>query len=356
VDNRGVLLLFAFIFAFGSALIMLVLYIQTRDLRQLEQAMADTALGRIIHDRPKVISRDLKEMWSSIFEINKRVEELQYSKLRILEAYFRFAPKNIEKILSKNSIIEVENGERIDTQGTVAMLSLGSYLSEPEPGKLNRALSFIGEYQKEHDSIIVGKTPDMSQMVMLFLNREKECVNFFIQLLNNNFRFREAEDMNISVILYYDECKFGILGNEVESATYLYLNSKPVVSKISGFIASMKLGLVISEDIKARENITSPLRFIGFAKGVNNGERVRLYEVLDAYPAAIRMQRISTLKKFEDALAQYYEKDFYLSRTSFSEILKEAPEDQLVKWYVFESDRYLNESVNGDDYMFLSKE
>ena len=187
VDNRGVLLLFALFFALGSALVMLVLYVQTRDLRQLEQAMADTALGRVIHDRPKVVSRDLKEMWSSIFEINKRVEELQYSKLRILEAYFRFAPKNIEKILSKNSIIEVENGERIDTRGTVAMLSLGGYLSEPEPGKLNRALSFIGEYQKEHDSIIVGKTPDMSQMAMLFLNREKECVNFFIQLLNNNF-------------------------------------------------------------------------------------------------------------------------------------------------------------------------
>ena len=356
VDNRGVLLLFALFFALGSALIMLVLYVQTRDLRQLEQAMADTALGRVIHDRPKVISRDLKEMWSSIFEINKRVEELQYSKLRILEAYFRFAPKNIEKIFSKNSIIEVENGENIETTGTVAMLSLGGYLSEPEPGKLNRALSFIGEFQKTHDSIIVGKTPDMSQMAILFLEREKECVTFFIQLLNNNFKFRELEDMNISVVLYHDECKFGILGNEVESSTYLYLNSKPVVSKISSFITAMKLGLVISEDIKARENITSPLRFIGFVKSGDNGERVRLYEVLDAYPAAIRKQRISTLKKFQDALAQYYEKDFYLSRTSFSEILKEAPEDQLVKWYVFESDKYLNESINGDDYMFLSKE
>ena len=146
------------------------------------------------------------------------------------------------------------------------------------------------------------------------------------------------------------------MGNEVEASTYLYINSKPVVSKISAFITSLKLGLVISEDIKTRENITSPLRFIGFVKNGENGERIRLYEVLDAYPAAIRKQRITTLKKFQDALAQYYEKDFYLSRTSFSEILKEAPEDQLVKWYVFESDKYLNESVNGDEYMFLSKD
>ena len=353
VDNRGALLLFALFFALGSALVMLILFIQTRDLRQLEQAMADTALGRVIHDRPQVISRDLKEMWSSIFEINKRVEELQYSKLRILEAYYRFAPKNIEKTLSKKSIIEVEKGENIVTDGTVAMMALGEYLSEPDPSKLDRVLAFIGDYQKEHDSIIIGKTPDMSQMALLFLQKEKGCVNFFVQLLNNNIRFRGNRDMDISVVLFYDNCKFGILGNEDEASTYLYFDNKPVVSKISGFIKNKKLGLVITEEVKNRENVTSPLRFIGFMTGGWNGEKVRLYEVLDAYPAVIRKQKIATLKKFQDALAQYYEKDFYLSRTSFSEILKEAPDDLLAKWYVFESDRYLNEVVSGDEYMYL---
>lgn len=353
VDNRATILLFALFFALGSALVMLILILQTKDLRKLEQALADTALGRIIHDRPKVISRDLKEMWSSIFEINKRVEELQYSKIRILEAYYRFAPKNIEKILSKKSIIEVEKGEHIDSDGTIAMMSLGKYLSVPDPAKIDRLLAFIGDFQKEHDSIIVGKTPDMSQMAVYFLSREKGCVNFFVQLLNNNIRYRGTSEIDISVVLFYDNCKFGILGNEDEAATFLYVESKPIVSKISSFIADKKLGLVITEEIRTRENITTPLRFIGFVDGGSGGEKIRLYEVLDAYPAAIRKQRISTLKKFQDALAQYYEKDFYLSRTSFSEILKEAPEDQLVKWYVFESDRYLNESVNGDEYMLL---
>jgi hypothetical protein len=83
------------------------------------------------------------------------------------------------------------------------------------------------------------------------------------------------------------------------------------------------------------------------------GEMIRLYEVLDAYPVVVRNQKLATLNKFQEALNQYYEKDFYLSRTSFSEILKDTPNDLLVKWYVFESDRYLNENVVDNEYMCL---
>ena len=49
----------------------------------------------------------------------------------------------------------------------------------------------------------------------------------------------------------------------------------------------------------------------------------------------------------------FYEKDFYISRTLFSDILKETPDDDLVKWYVFESDRYLNESVDEETFRNL---
>ena len=59
------------------------------------------------------------------------------------------------------------------------------------------------------------------------------------------------------------------------------------------------------------------------------------------------------LDKFDEALNSFYEKDFYISRTLFSDILKEMPDDALVKWYVFESDRYLNESVDENTFKNL---
>ena len=350
VDNRVSIILFILFFALGSAFVMAVCYLQTRDFRKLETALADTALGRRISDRPLVISRDLKEMWDAIIEINKRVEELQYSKLRILEAYYRFAPKNIEKILSKNSIMEVGNGEKITTRGTVAMLGIDAY-NAADITKIESVIVDIGSFQKEHDSILVGKAPDMSRIQLMFLEKETGTVDFFTQMFNNNQK--SGDKVNFSTVLFFDECRFGVIGNEDEASTYLYYSNKLKVEEITAFITSLGLGLVITEEIKNRENVTGPLRFIGFMGKEENGEKIRLYEVLDACPVVIRNQKIATLNKFKEALAQYYEKDFYLSRTTFSEILKDTPNDLLVKWYVFESDRYLNENVNGEDYMNL---
>ncbi len=350
VDNRVSIILFVLFFALGSALVMAICFLQTRDFRKLETALADTALGRRINNRPAVISRDLKEMWDAIIEINKRVEELQYSKLRILEAYYRFAPKNIEKALSKNSIVEVGNGENIVIKGTVAMLGIDSFHGV-DISKIDSVIADIGSYQKEHDCILVGKAPDLSRIQLIYLEKEKGTVNFFTQMFNNNQK--SGDKVNFSTVLFYDECRFGVMGNEDEASTYMYYINKRKVEEITGFITSLGLGLVITEEIKNRENITGPLRFIGFMGKEDNGEKIRLYEVLDACPVIIRKQKMATLNKFKEALAQYYEKDFYLSRTSFSEILKDTPNDLLVKWYVFESDRYLNENVNGDDYMNL---
>ena len=94
-----------------------------------------------------------------------------------------------------------------------------------------------------------------------------------------------------------------------------------------------------------------------------NSNKSSLSSLEEQYSTGLAIQRPSDdpivavralkLRTNLSELNQYYEKDFYLSRTSFSEILKDTPDDKLVKWYVFESDRYLNEFANDEDYMNL---
>ncbi len=350
VDNTGVIILFIFLFALGSALVVLIWYFQSRDLRLLEHALSETAMGREIGKRPVVIGSDMKDMWDSISEINKRVENIQYSKIRMLEAYYRFAPKNVERLLKKNSIVEVNSGDRSVVSGTLGMLGIDSK-KENNLKKLASIIGFIGNYQKDHDSIIIGKAPDMSRIQLMFMENENQTVKFFTEMFNMNVQSKH--EISFSACIYYDDCTFGVLGNEDETSTYLYSNTQQLLTQITTFTTNLKLGLVISEKIRKRENITGPLRFIGYFGIGPNGNPIKFYEVLDAYPAAVRAQRISILDKYNEALDLYYQKDFYIARTKFSEILKEDPEDTLIKWYVFESDRYLNENVEDDRYRFL---
>ncbi len=77
---------------------------------------------------------------------------------------------------------------------------------------------------------------------------------------------------------------------------------------------------------------------------------MNLFEVIDAEVARLRQIKLTTREKFEETLELFYSKEYYLARNQFSEILKECPEDNLVRWYLFESERYLNgENKDGDE-------
>ncbi len=351
VDNKGPFVAFLLIFAISSGLVVLAWWLHMRDLTTLEEALSVTALGGEFPERPATIGRDVKDMWDSVAEINKRIEEIEYTKIRILEAYYRFAPKNVEKVLGKQSIIEVANGDSANLLGTIGMIGI-DIRGGRRLHKLDSLIGDIGNYQKEHDSIIIGKAADMSGVQFLFMQSEKASTKFFIDLYNKNIK---SGDANIfSTVLYYDRLQFGVMGSEDESATYMHSENQSLIYRIGNFITEHKLGLVITDTVKDRENIQTPLRFMGYAGCDTDGNMVRLYEVLDALPARVRAERIATLERYNEALRLFYEKDFYIARTKFSEMLKETPEDTLIKFYVFESDRYLNESVEGDGHKIIN--
>ncbi len=350
VDNMGVFILFLVVFAVASALVVLVWFLHMRDLTVLEQALSDTALGKELPERPAVLGRDVKDMWDSLVEINKRVEEIQYSKVRILEAYYRFAPKNVEKVLGKSSIVEVTTGDSKIVAGTICTFSI-NLSGGTKLKRLDSLMGFIGEYQKNHESVIIGKAPDMSALQILFSENEYDSTNTFIEMFGRSNK--SGTDLEFSVLLAYDSCVFGVTGNEDETSTYMYTENREIIKQMSAFTISVGLGLVISERVLKREKISGKVRFMGYGGVDKDGELIGLYEVLDAYPARIRNERLATLSKFEEALELYYEKNFYLARTKFSDILKETPSDKLARWYVFESDRYLNENAEGENYKIL---
>ena len=351
VDNLGVFIFFLLLFAISSAFVVLIWFLHMRDLTALEQALADTALGNAIPKRPATLGTDIKDMWDAVAEIQKRVEGMQYSKLRILEAYYRFAPKNIELILEKNSIIEVHNGAGRDFEGTLGSINI-DIRGGKSVKKLDYLIEAIGDYVKNHEAMIVGKAPDMSNIQMLFSDKEITTTK---ELVDLNMRFfKDTDHISFTMLLIYDSFNFGVVGNEDESSTYLYAEEKELIMKMTQFVSKLNLGLVITDKVVLRENYGGATRFIGYGGRDRNGELVGLYEVLDFHRERERVEKITTLERFNEALKLYYDKDFYLARNRFSDILKEAPSDLLARWYVFESEKYLHESAEGNDYKILN--
>ena len=111
------------VFLVGSAVSIWLLLLQGRELKQLAAAMQMLANGETEIKKEAVHGKDVDFMWNSLMETRKTISRINYTRYQIFESCYRFAPKNIEKILGKDSITEVNSKDMVLLHGTVAVIS-----------------------------------------------------------------------------------------------------------------------------------------------------------------------------------------------------------------------------------------
>ena len=177
-DVTSVFVLFIIVFLIGSLLIGIIFYLQSLDLAAFEHAIRDVALGRTKIFPPETPAQDLKAMWNSLSEICKRMEEINYEKFRIFEAYYRFAPKNIETIMGKDSILDVENGDITAVNGTLMLLSSSERGGvEKKVKSLKNIMSYMDQFSEKQEGILVTQDSSLSVLEFLFLEDYVQTAN-----------------------------------------------------------------------------------------------------------------------------------------------------------------------------------
>ncbi len=326
------------LFLLGSVVIALIMYLQSLDLRQFVNAIENVALGRTKLHVPEYPAKDVRSMWSSLSELAKKMDETNHEKYRIFEAYYRFAPKNIETIMDKDSIFDVKNGDMVMKEGSLLMFSIEDQESEEKRIKsLVNIVAYMAEYTDEKDGILVSYDGSLTELEYLFLDEKATIID-----KTNRFLHRNAFDEDsvfVSAFLHHDPFTYGVVGVGAQSLSFLTTQYNKEMKDCAFWFETLKVPLVITEGILMRED-SGETRYIGFA--VVAGIHIELYEVLDACSARDRQNKIVQRDKFEKSISAFHKGDYYRARNQFSDLFKEYPEDLLVKWYLFESERYLN--------------
>ena len=339
-DAKSVLMIFAIVFLSGSLLIGIVFYLQSLDLMSFERSIRDVALGRTKIMLPETPAQDLKSMWNSLAEICKRMEEISYDKFRIFEAYYRFAPKNIETIMSRDSIFDVNNGDMVQVSGTLMLLNTnGQGFGEKKIKSLTNIMSYMNQYADTQEGILVSQDSSLSVLRFFFLEDFVQTVSRATQFLHRNASDTEAGF--VSGFLYDDSFIYGVAGIKAQSLCFITSRDSREMEDYAAWLYEMRIPLVLTGGVAKRED-AGQTRYIGFILTGADKRRVDLYEAIDAESSRLRQLKLSTREKFEETLNLFYSKEYYLARNRFTEILKECPEDSLAKWYLFESERYLN--------------
>ena len=335
------------IFALASLLCIVILALQSADLSRLASSMHLVANGRTDVERPRVHGGDMRMLWSSLGEIQKKIRDVHYAKFLTFEAYYRFAPKNIERLLNKASITEVSSGDVTRLKGTMAMISTvgASSGSEQEIGRLNRLIALIGRYQEEKDGVFVSGDGSLSILRFLYMDNNINTLTNSVDFLKE-FSEQEAGKTGsiprTTILLHYSSFVYGVAGTNQQSSAFLVSPDTDEIEHFATWFREHGLRLVISETVKERESYEGDLRRIGYIQMAGNGKKMNMYEVLDAYDVRERDRKRAVCERFEQALELFYQHDFYLARSAFSDILKELPTDAISKWYLFTCETYLN--------------
>ncbi len=339
----------AFLLFLAVSLALIIIFmLEGRELHAITRMLKNLAEGRGEIKNLTVHGRDLNAMKNSVFEIQKNINTVNRSKYMIFEAYYRFAPKSIEKILDRDSITEVGIGDSTQIEGTMAICAMKEKRTANSDTlqQMNHEYEIIETCREDHGGIYITNNETLSKARILFPASCVQSVQFGVDVCHNLREWKHREYMDCLVLLHYTGFSYGVCGTENQSMSILSSRETELMASFSDWLRSMRLAMVVSGAVLEREQGYGETRYLGFIQG-NANTRIDLYEILGAQSTRVATARRRTKDAFEAAIQMFYDKDFYLARNAFTEILREFPEDEIVKWYLFECETQLNGNYEG---------
>lgn len=346
-----------FFLAAGMALTVLVVAMQEREIHRMIRLVTKVAEGRrdwsdLNVEKPLLVREctEMRTFRGGLCQIASNIEWMNYSKYRVLQAYYRFAPKKIEQILHRETILDVEALDRVTTEATLAVVSFADDETLPEREYIHlmeRNYTHLGVVRKEHDGIILSGSNDLSTVKLMFPEETRKALDFGIKLIT-----REITDDTIGeafILLHRTKFVYGVAGDAEQAFTYIHSNEMKVLDRYVDDLRTMGVRMVVTDYVYEVIQKEVTCRYIGYIE--SQDYTFKLYEILDAHSADERQKRLDLKPKFQKALNFFYKSDFYLARNLFSEILRSCPTDEVAKWYLFLCENSLN-SVDLENQSF----
>lgn len=337
----------------GTILLAIIIFLQGRQFRQLALTASRVAEGK---EDWNALQNDVRGFWiesneirglrNSLGQIAADVARMNYMKYRVMQGYYRFAPKQIEKILGRPSILEVEANDKVHITGILAFLAYpeDKKLGEQEYLKrMNQEYELLGEKQKEYEGILISDNSDLTTLQLLFQEETRNALHFGIDIVMR----QETEKQNQPfVLLHKTDFVYGVAGNEEQAFTYVLSKEMKQLEKYVERFRSAGIRMAVTDSVYELIEKETSGRYIGYLE--EDGYTFKLYEILDACPAKERQRRLRAREKFEKALNLFYQGDYYLGRNLFTEVLKECPGDEVAKGYLFLCEKCLNADCRKD--------
>lgn len=289
----------------------------------------------------------LQNAWVPLDRIGHNLSELYYERDRFYRSYYRFVPKDMERLLNKPEIVDIEIGDRNKIRGCMAHFVLEDLKKENGEDYMElmtASMELLHQARRKWDGIYLGGTADLLERKMFFEQNARNAAQFSVELLHALAVHELLGDKNLIMMLYAADFQYGISGVKDMTMPYIYAREERTLEPYVKSLARAKVKLAMTEQTVRLLGAGFSTRYIGFVTNGEDAGSLKLYECLDAYPETQRKTILETDRLFQKGLQLFYSDDFYLARNTFNEVLKINEQDRIARWYLFHCEYHLNKT------------
>lgn len=305
----------------------------TRGIIRLDQLVRSFA-EKDFAVRSDVSSNDeVGRLGSSFNHMAGTIEEYSARLEALLQAYGRFVPHDLLRLLDKKSILDVNLGDQTQREMSVLFSDIRNFTSISETMNAKDNFDFINSYLRQvgprirsHSGIIDKYIGDA--VMALFPERVEDAIDAALEMQDIVRAYNiQRHDMNFPMIkigigIHTGSVTLGTIGEEQRMDGTVISDTVNLASRIEGLTKEYGCAIVISD--KVLDRLEQPdkyfIRFVDRVRAVGKTEAVTLYEIFNADDADLVEHKHQTYQDYSTALDRYFSRDFGAAESLFAKV------------------------------------
>ncbi len=274
------------------------------------------------------------------------------------QSFGRFVPLEYLNFLDRESIVDVQLGDHISKEMTVMFSDLRDFTAISESMSPQENFDFINGYLertspviREHNGFIVKYLGD--GMMAVFPERCDDAIQAGIEKLRRVAEYNADrqklghQPIRVGIGINTGHMMVGIVGEASRMQGDALSDKVNLTARVEGLTKFYGISFIMTAE--TYKSLTSPekycVRFLDKVQVKGKTETLDLYEIYDGDSSEQRDLKQVTQAEYNEALEQYYERDFAGAQAKLFGVLQRNPQDKVAWHHLVQATKALDEGV-----------
>lgn len=281
------------------------------------------------------------------FRALTKLEESRRELAEIVQASARFVPRQFLHFLHKESIVDVQLGDAVQTKMSILFADIRSFTSLSETMSIQENFEFINRYLRQVCPVIRQYNGFIDKYIgdgvmALFPETVDDAVRAAIEMqkkvaIYNEYSKKKGDCLiNIGIGIHTGNLMLGIIGEEERIDSTVIADAVNLASRLEQLTKLYGASIIISGQTLAQLDDPQQYtcRFLDQVKVRGKKMPVAVFEIYDSDTEDLKALKTKSKTEFEQGVWLYYQKQFTPSRQCFERVLQVNEQDLAARLYL----------------------